>query len=263
MADPNRTLLDRADIGNIVPSMTHASRHAAAGGDFIPPESIQALANPLLRSGAPSGQMTNNGVLGQSFDVDLFTDPGMWWVSGQVTPENGFPWTPHSFGILINEWASNQDYMRQTIQTSQDGRLACLWTRISRAGTWGSWEPIKVDTGLRVLADSDLLNGWINSNTSSGLSIRRSENLVIINGQITGGGTATDAQLWTVPSGFRPPRYQSGTGTSSTSGGSRFLTSGGGPLTLPDAVGSNGHWSVSMSYFTDDPWPTILPGTPA
>lgn len=137
---------------------------------------------------------------------------------------------------------------------------AIEWIKASGAGSTG-WKVAHGDTGWRNLAP---INGWV----ASSFQIRRHNDIVDLRVQALGGSAATAETLAPCPPGFGPggsnpifaPTFVVASGLVDadkawTIDATGIIVRGA----VPNVVTS---WS-SVTYGTSEPWPTVLPGTPA
>lgn len=142
---------------------------------------------------------------------------------------------------------------------------AWLWQKVAVGTTLAAWRVMHGFTGYRVLANSDLVSGWTNSNAASALSVTRSANWVTITAQLSKTGV-TDQLICTLPVGFRPKRMANGVAIGSSGVGSRLLASTNGQVTMPGyaTAGTGSTLAFAVTYYTEDAWPATAtwPGTP-
>ena len=122
----------------------------------------------------------------------------------------------------------------------------------------GTWAPTGAcDTGVRDLSGESLSNGW--TVNSAFFSIQRSGNIVSVSAFLDG-SAASAAAIFTLPSGFRPTFTAQGEAryTTAASAG-RFMNIDSGGVIQILNYGAGVHY-VSVTFITDDPWPTSLPG---
>lgn len=274
----------------------HAARHAADGPDRITPKSIGALASVPGDSSAWS-QSTGGGTYhGHADDMPV----GTYYVTGSRA-ENG--WPPEFAGEhSVVTVAAHYNYLRkiQTAVTLYDARM---FVRVMHptSGTWNGWR--RIDSGAVTLesigAAPALDTGWriIPTDTATHplaggtVRIRRVGSVVTLKVVGLQLAASTESPVQFIPSsgsaafnasGFVPStgrlpffasRQNSITDRHSmvawTSGNNLALvwyhresidvTSTTRGLTLPASTVLTGE----ISWLTDQPWPTTLPGTPA
>jgi len=132
------------------------------------------------------------------------------------------------------------------------------YVKMSGTGNTG-WVPGPAcDTGIRDLSGESLLNGW----TTTQFSLRRVGQTVTLAGKFTG-ASATGDTPYTLPTGF--DNGLPGTdalnflATYSVSGDSRFAQVNGLRSIRIYSYGAGDHY-VTVTYQTEDAWPTSLPG---
>jgi hypothetical protein len=122
---------------------------------------------------------------------------------------------------------------------------------------------VDVGTGLRDVT-GELINGW-SAFAPAGVSIARVGNLVTVNVYGLNGSAATGNTFWNLPEGFREGRanyiitaaiFQAG---SPITNASMTVDDGSGLSTAARDTSMR----ASVTYYCDDGWPTVLPGTPA
>lgn len=135
------------------------------------------------------------------------------------------------------------------------------YTRVQSGGGWSSWKLTGGgDTGTRSI-NAAMTNVVTDGN--SACTIRRVNNIVtlkLINFRRAPGQLAPEP-VYTVPAGFRSPTEETGSGVNEGGTGSiigAFVYNGGRIrlFNLPDAETYN---KVSMTWLTDEAWPSTLP----
>lgn len=131
------------------------------------------------------------------------------------------------------------------------GRTVTVWDYLN-----GREQLIYGDTGWRNIS-SLLASG----NYAANVWIRRQRNEVTVNMQdvTTGAGLVT---LFTLASGYRPDNPSVRAGIISDGNNSRVVSPFGSSFRLMSMPGS-GFWAGSVTFTTNDPWPTSLPGVAA
>lgn len=257
----------------------HAQRHAAGGPDAITPESINAF--------------LGHGVTYAGHADDL-TSPGTYRVSASaLIPANGYP-EGLTAGYVTVQSGLNVSYVFQTLVTSSGNNYDGFYVRAREAGTWRPWvkhvpddDPRLRDTGWRVIP-TDTATHPLSGGT---VQIRRVGNVVtfkIVNLQLV---TSTSASIQFLPSsgsaafnatGFLPstsrlPFFANRTNSVSDRYSLVAWTSNSNLALIwyhrediSQATPNRGltlHASTQLtgelSWFTDQAWPTTLPGTPA
>lgn len=137
------------------------------------------------------------------------------------------------------------------------GRRAFMWDTVN-----SRWQMVYGDTGARYVTDW-FSNGWNLNYSTSG--IRRYGNVVDM-WIILNAANATARAALTLPLGFRPAnlRYQNATGYLDPPGPINLteidtagVLSVWGYTTTPPS----GSYYISGTWTTNDPWPTVMPGT--
>lgn len=136
MADPERTMLDRADVGRVVAPAahshggseigSHAGSHARGGSDPITPASIRAQPGDAGRYDAHADDLHESGTY--------------WLVSGSFTVANGWPLPRMGNSASVTVTRAIQ-YTVQTVTTNYGE----VWTRIYWGG-WQAWQRLGPDT---------------------------------------------------------------------------------------------------------------------
>ncbi len=135
---------------------------------------------------------------------------------------------------------------------------AVAWRKDSGTGSSG-WVVEYGDTGNRNLVAEALSNGW----TASTFRLRRVGSTVTITLYLDG-AAASNAAVYTLPSGFRPPSaYITVTpyGVSADSTRVVELAPAGGITVYNYGTAYTHYWSATWQ--TADPWPSSLPGSAA
>ena len=213
----------------------HASRHAAGGPDEITPAAIGAATTTSVDSvGAIAAQaLASVNTVTTRFRTGTGSPQGV--VSAPVGTE-------------------------YTDTAGTNG--AWTWLKTSGTGNTG-WTVTYGDTGDRNIS-SLLINGWAPSN-SNRWTMRRMNSTVYIGGYITGPSSTSDDIMSPIPTGFY--------GYDATGSWREFSSSGKegvvlvqrgsrGIITLRGATGGVNIFT-SVTFTTNDAWPTTLPGLPA
>lgn len=114
------------------------------------------------------------------------------------------------------------------------------------------------DTGLRIIPDTDLINGWT-SESSTAFWLRREGTRVTLTAasRSVDGSAATADSMWAIPAGFRI----------AVSGNYAHIGYFGETLVQKSfnnfATKQRSTISGVISWPTNEAWPTTLPGSPA
>lgn len=140
---------------------------------------------------------------------------------------------------------------------------AIRWIKETGTGTTG-WQVEFGDTGWRNLASSAALaNGW--ALYVNRCLVRRIGRIAQLSIYLDATNATADAVGGIVPAGFQPgggvwiAPAQRGIGRDSVS----CLEISGSAVTVYAHVVDGNALYINLSYFTDSPWPTVLPGLPA
>ena len=145
---------------------------------------------------------------------------------------------------------------------------AMRWAKKAGTGNTG-WQVVDGDTGRRDVAS--LLNPTHWTATPNILCVRRVGNLVTCEASPSSPGavvvSGSTTSLFDMPLGFRPKTTSMAAARNASSGfvGTFEATNYGTYETrirVGTAVPGQG-WQFTLVYFTNDPWPTTLPGTAA
>lgn len=159
MADPERTMLDRADVGPVVAPAAHshdkteigahADRHAANGTDPIAPESINAYPTVV-------GTLTN------ADNLDTLTTPGTYFLgnSSGITTANGFPLDGWAGWIEVQNRYSSTIQKAYSIYSGEGAGNTSgnVWVRTNVGSTWEPW--LRLDPGAVTTASIIKDTGW-------------------------------------------------------------------------------------------------------
>src|SRR5690606_33582718 len=148
VADPDRTMLDRADVGPVVApaghshedliqglagkaDKSHADSHAKGGSDPVSPESINAYP-------------TNVTSLTSDVDLDTLTTPGTYFLgnSSGVTTDNGYPLNGWAGWIEVQNRYSSAIQKAYSIYSDPAGAgntSGNVWVRTQVGGQWRVW----------------------------------------------------------------------------------------------------------------------------
>jgi hypothetical protein len=166
-------------------------------------------------------------------------------LSGASAPEGAVTATPGT------------SYLQTTSTVDVRGWL--LWVKSGGTGNTGWVAGPGADTGWRSLTPA--------SGTSSDLLMRRVGSLVTVLSTTyaaSGGGLTYGTPFYVPPTGFRASRTGTGVGRNGTSGAVIVVTGDSSTgLYFLATLGASDPAYFSISYFTDDAWPTSLPGTAA
>ena len=133
---------------------------------------------------------------------------------------------------------------------------AIRWVKASGTGSTG-WRVEYGDTGWRNLS-SLLPSTWAGE-----MSITRTQNRVTIIGSNIRPGETGDAHMLELPAGFRPARTTTGVGNESGAYKAIYaLNYSPYRLQIRNIAAVNSWLNFSITYVTQDAWPTSLPGTP-
>lgn len=275
MASADRTVLTESDIVDAGPlrealdeagePVAHAGTHATGGSDPVTPASIGAA--PLYPNSSGYAMPVESG--SYTGHVDDATTSGVYRVaSGSMSAANGYPPTPDSTGTLIVQSSHSSAYLIQTVYSNQN---EAVWTRSLSVGAWRPWRRFEMaqDTGWRKVA---FMASWTGV-TADREHLRRIGSEVTYAGQISAFPSSTYFQAAAIiPTGFRIPSVLAAAGFPISrypgSAPADFAASLGvnssGTLTFKSHLSaSNAVIYFTVSWLTDDSWPTALPGTPA
>lgn len=170
----------------------------------------------------------------------------------------GNVWTINGSSSKYVDSDGNAVTIQGTYTDETVGRRIFTWDSVN-----GRWQMTYGNTGYRRLAASDLANGWIVPNASTALTIVRNGNIVSCFGGIN--GSAVTSQIFLeLPSGFRPSfrTHFAGVGILSQSDATRSAIFEGAsiPTHIYLTAGAVTNLYLTMTWPTQDPWPTSLPG---
>lgn len=186
------------------------------------------------------------------------TDTNKLWLDEGTPslPESGSPFELRGYGMpngVVS--APTGTYYTDVVGTNGAWR----WLKTSGTGNTG-WVVMFGNTGWRNVPEL-LINSW----TSTVSHIRRVNNIVTLrlSPSITrGAGSPSDHFLSAMPLGFRHAVSDQAVGAAYQSNQSRFVRGTNATGTTYLEAGSLGAWTVGpLTWQTDDPWPTTLPGT--
>lgn len=221
------------------------------------PQGIQGIQG-LQGIQGPKGDKGDTGEMGPKGDT------GEVGPKGDQGPEGprGFPGEPTAFelrgtgsplGVVA---APPGTYYTDTAGTTGAWR----WLKTTGTGTSG-WIVTVGDTGTRQIREL-LLNGWAGTGSVTGDYMRRVGSRVTINAYLLKPSPYA-AQIYQLPSGFKPAFRTYGTYTGVGSDGKVVFARGINNGVIDLAFEPAGTGALSISFDTSDPWPTTLPGTPA
>ena len=162
-------------------------------------------------------------------------------LSGTGTPEGVITAAPGSTWLQIGD------------AITVSGNLS--WRKATGTGNAG-WiaEGALADTGWRDIS-GDLQNSWTVAAASS-FRIRRIGNVVQLRAHVSGG--TLDATIYSIPQAFRPTYTQYFLCADYSSGA---VIGGGYYSSSLVRTGNNAAAYPDLTYFTDQAWPTSLPGS--
>lgn len=189
--------------------------------------------------------------------LDALTTPGFYYVTGAVTSW-GAGWPPVTGQrptVRVRLAGGNNLYLLQRVEYS-GGRV---YQRYRNNGTWEPWTEYQraQDTGLRSVRD-------LFAGTPGGgpIMLRRANNVVNLN--IYGVSFASVNQtLWTLPVGFRPDYHRVFAANSFTASGARFIVSSSAGTVQSIGNTDGATYYLTMTWLTNDAYPSTLPGTAA
>lgn len=134
---------------------------------------------------------------------------------------------------------------------------AIRWIKTTGTGTTG-WKVEYGDTGRRNVSDA-LLDGW----TGSIFVSRRGAEITLTGSNLRPTSTGS-SPLANLPSGFRPTNSEVGIIAEDNVPRSVFAFSYSPfQVEVRGIIKAQSWGNFSMSFFTNDQWPTTLPGTPS
>lgn len=263
-----------------VASALHAARHAAGGDDEITPASIGAADEATAAAAQGLAEQAETAAQDAVDAAQQATDTAQSHASrhAQGGPD---PLTPAAIGAATPDDVATQlsSVTAESIGAATEADLvevdATAKGHAARHAKGGPDEvtpdsigaapaddPRLKDTGWRTIT---LLNGWVGTGASAAVNpaIRRIGPNVYVRMRNLNGSAATDATFGSIPAGFLPASEDGGIGHV---GGQFQVVS----ITTAGVILANGAQgragsspSHSISWLTKDPWPAILPGSPA